>query len=161
MTGHVNRLTSGIIGAAIAVHRGLGPGLLESAYQACMAWELGQRGLRHERQVPLPVVYNDVVLECGYKLDLVVERLVVVELKAVARLEPVHTAQVLTYLRLSGCPAGLLINFNVPVLKSGIRRIVRHPTIRRPSDPPPPMPRSPQDPLQETEPRDPPEPEPT
>jgi GxxExxY protein len=138
MSTHVNRTTERIIGAAIAVHRALGPGLLESAYKACLASELGARGLRYEREVEVPVVYNDVRLDCGYRMDLLVERLVVVELKVAARLEPVHTSQLLTYLRLSGCPAGLLINFNVPVLKAGIRRVVRGPHMRRPSETTPP-----------------------
>src|SRR3712207_6628131 len=108
----VNRVTKEIIGAAIAVHRELGPGLLESAYEACLAYELTQRGLRVEQQKPLPVVYRDVHLECGYRLDLGVEDSVIVELKSVEKLAPVHQAQVLSYLRLANRQVGLLINFN-------------------------------------------------
>ena len=117
-------LTEQVIGAAIEVHRALGPGLLESAYEACLAHELTERGFRHERQVPLPVRYKGVELDCGYRLDLVVEGAVIVELKAAKALEPIHTAQLLTYLRLSGLRVGLLLNFNVPVLKQGIMRVV-------------------------------------
>ena len=117
-------LTHGIIGAAIEVHRLLGPGLLESAYEECLARELSLRDLRFERQKPVPVVYKDVKLECGYRVDLLVEGRIVVELKAVEALAPIHEAIVLTYLRLSGCSLGLLINFNVPLLKEGIRRYI-------------------------------------
>ncbi len=117
-------LTHGVIGAAIEVHRLLGPGLLESAYEECLANEFVLRGLRFERQKPVPVVYKDTKLECGYRLDFQVESKVVVELKAVDALGPIHDAIVLTYLRLSGCKIGLLINFNVPILKDGIRRFV-------------------------------------
>jgi GxxExxY protein len=119
-----NRITEGIIGSAIAVHRVLGPGLLESAYEACLAYELAQRGLAFERQKGLPVTYRDVRLDCGYRIDLLVEELVVVEVKVVEKLIPIHEAQRLSYLKLSGCPVGLLINFNVKVLKEGIRRMV-------------------------------------
>ncbi|HEC36572.1 MAG TPA: GxxExxY protein, partial [Anaerolineae bacterium] len=110
--------------AAIEVHRALGPGLLESAYEACLTFELAQRGLQVERQRPLPVVYQEVKLDCGYRLDLLVEEAVIVEVKAVDRLMPIHQAQLLSYLKLSGCKVGLLINFNVKVLKDGIRRMV-------------------------------------
>ncbi|RKY64328.1 MAG: GxxExxY protein, partial [Candidatus Latescibacterota bacterium] len=120
----LNWITENIIGAAIEVHRALGPGLLESAYEKCLAFELVQRGLKVEQQKPLPVVYRGVKLDCGYRLDLLVEEEVIVEVKAVDRLAPIHQAQLLSYLRLSGCKVGLLINFNVKVLKSGIRRIV-------------------------------------
>ena len=120
----LNRITESIIGAAIEVHRALGPGLLESAYEACLAFELVERGLKVEQQKPLPVVYRDVRLDCGYRLDLLVEEKVIVEIKAVDRLAPIHQAQLLSYLRLSGCKVGLLINFNVKVLKDGIRRVV-------------------------------------
>ncbi len=116
-------LTEEIIGAAIDVHRALGPGLLESAYEACLCLELGLRGLGFSSQVALPVDYKGRRVDAGYRLDLVVERKVVVELKAVERLLPVHEAQLLTYLRLGGFPTGLLLNFNVPVLKDGIRRM--------------------------------------
>ena len=117
-----NELTHGIIGAAIEVHRCLGPGLLESCYEECLARELQLRGLAFDRQKALPVVYKDVKLECGYRIDLLVDGRIVVELKAIEAIAPVHEAIVLTYLRLSGCRVGLLINFNVAVLKDGIRR---------------------------------------
>lgn len=118
------QLTHETIGAAIEVHRMLGPGLLESAYEECLARELSLRSIPFERQRPLPLVYKDVKLECGYRLDLFVDRRVVLELKAVDSLAPIHDAIVLTYLRLSGCKIGLLINFNVAVLKDGVRRLV-------------------------------------
>jgi GxxExxY protein len=117
-----NELTHGIIGAAIEVHRCLGPGLLESCYEECLARELQLGNMAFERQKPLPVVYKDVKLECGYRIDLLVDGRIVVELKAIEAIAPVHEAIVLTYLRLSGCKIGLLINFNVAVLKDGIRR---------------------------------------
>jgi GxxExxY protein len=118
------QLTHEIIGAAIEVHRMLGPGLLESAYEECLARELSLRGIPFERQKALPLVYKDVKLECGYRIDLPVDGRVVVELKAVDALAPIHDAIVLTYLRLSGCSIGLLINFNSVVLKDGLRRLV-------------------------------------
>lgn len=120
----INEITELIIGCAIQVHRELGPGLLESAYEACLAYELGERGLSVERQKALPIVYRDVRLECGYRLDLLVEEAVVVEVKCVETLAPIHQAQLLSYLKLSGCRVGLLINFNVTLLKDGIRRLV-------------------------------------
>ena len=120
----LNALTKSIIGAAIQVHRGLGPGLLESAYEACLAFELVERGLKVEQQKPLPVVYRGVRLDCGYRLALLVEGEVIVEIKAIDRLATIHQAQLLSYLKLSGCKVGLLINFNVNVLKDGIRRVV-------------------------------------
>jgi len=123
---NLNRITESIIGAAIEVHRALGPGLLESAYEACLAFELAQRGLQVEQQKPLPVLYREVKLDCGYRLDLLVEEAVIVEVKAVDRLMPIHQAQLLSYLKLSGCKVGLLINFNVKVLKDGIRRVVNN-----------------------------------
>ena len=114
-----------IIGAAIEVHKALGPGLLESAYEMCLCRELSIRGIPFTRQVPLPVEYKGLKLDCGYKLDLLVDDLVIVELKAVEKLAPIHTAQVLTYLRMSGLWLGLLINFHVPLLKDGgIERLV-------------------------------------
>jgi len=119
-----NGITETIIGSAIAVHRELGPGLLESAYEACLAHELVERGLNVERQKALPVSYRGVRVDCGYRIDLLVEGCVVVELKAVDSLQAIHTAQVLSYLKLSGCSVGLLINFHVPMLRDGIRRIV-------------------------------------
>jgi GxxExxY protein len=120
----VKELTGKIIGAAIEVHRGLGPGMLESAYEACLVHEMGLRGLTFERQMPLPVAYKGVKLDCGYRLDFLVEKAVVLELKSVEALERVHEAQILTYLKLGGWIVGLLINFNVPVLKHDIKRIV-------------------------------------
>lgn len=119
----LNRITDTVIGAAIEVHRGLGPGLLESAYEACLAFELGQRGLRVEQQKPLPLVYKMVHLDCGYRLDLLVEDSVIVELKAVEEILPIHHAQMLSYLKLCGLTAGLIINFNVRLLKDGVKRI--------------------------------------
>jgi len=116
-------LTEQIIGAAIEVHRALGPGLLESAYQECLCIELGLRGVRFKSQVELPVFYKEHHADVGYRLDLVIDDAVVVEIKAVEHLLPVHEAQLLTYLRLSGIATGLLLNFNVPVLKDGIRRM--------------------------------------
>lgn len=118
----LNSVSERTIGAAIQVHRTLGPGLLESAYQACLAYELGNVGLRFEQQVGLPVHYGTVVVECGYRMDFVVEGLVVVELKAVETVLPIHEAQLLTYLRLSNLPLGLLLNFNTILLKDGIHR---------------------------------------
>ena len=117
--------TEPIIGAAIEVHRLLGPGLLESAYEECLCHELHLRGLSFERQVELPVAYKGLQLDCGYKMDLIVENEVVLELKAVEKILPVHEAQLLTYLKLSGKHVGLLINFNAPLLTQGIiRRIL-------------------------------------
>jgi GxxExxY protein len=124
MKTELNRITEIIIGAAMAVHRELGPGLLESAYEACLAYELVEREMGVERQKALPVRYRGVNVDCGYRIDLLVEGKVVVELKAVERLEAIHHAQLLSYLKLSGCKVGLLINFNVKVLKDGIRRLV-------------------------------------
>jgi GxxExxY protein len=120
----LNKITETIIGAAIQVHSTLGPGLLESAYVACLAYELEKKGLVVEQQKPVPLVYEAVKLECGYRMDLLVERSVVVEVKSVDALAPIHEAQTLSYLRLSGCKLALLINFNVTVLKDGIRRFI-------------------------------------
>jgi GxxExxY protein len=117
-------LTEAIIGAAMEVHRALGPGLLESAYEACLVHELALRGLRVRNQVPLPLVYKGLQLECGYRIDVLVEDRVVIEIKAVEALNPIHEAQLITYLKLSGIPVGLVINFCVPVLKDGIMRRV-------------------------------------
>jgi GxxExxY protein len=119
----LDRITGSIIGAAIEVHRALGPGLLESAYEACLSYELLERGLGVERQRPTPVTYRGVQIDVGYRMDLLVEELVVVELKAVDRLLPIHKAQLLSYLKLADLRLGLLINFNVKVLKDGIRRM--------------------------------------
>lgn len=125
MRDPLDSLTEQIIGAAIGVHRELGPGLLESTYDACLAFEFVERGLRFERERALPVSYHGHQLECGYRIDFLVESLVVVELKAVERLEPVHIAQVISYLRLSHLRVGLLINFNVKWLRDGgLKRIV-------------------------------------
>ena len=122
-------LTEGIIGACIEVHRHLGPGLLESVYEQCISHELVLRGLRFERQRPIPLVYKDVRLDCGFRADLVVEECVLVELKTVEELLPVHSAQVHTYLRLAAIDVGLLVNFNVTALRRGLRRLNRHPNI--------------------------------
>jgi GxxExxY protein len=120
----MRELTERIIGAAMEVHRALGPGLLESAYEECLAHEMRLGGLGFERQVPLPVAYKGVKLDCGYRIDFLVERAVVLELKSTDALRPIHEAQLLTYLRLGGWTIGLLMNFNVPVLKHGIKRVV-------------------------------------
>lgn len=116
-------LTREIIGAAIEVHRRLGPGLLESAYTTCLAYELRLRKLRVELEKPLPIFYKDVMLDCGYRLDLVVEDQVILEIKSVHAIAPIHEAQLLSYLKMSDCRKGLLINFNVKLLKDGIRRM--------------------------------------
>ena len=118
----MNEITEKIIGAATEVHRALGPGLLESAYEECLCHELTLRRLAFERQTPLPIEYKGVHLDCGYRIDLLVEGVVVVEIKAVEVVQPIHEAQLLTYLKLGGWKLGLLINFNVPFLKDGIRR---------------------------------------
>jgi len=122
----INQLTQTIIGAAIEVHKSLGPGLLESAYEECLAHELSLANVFHERQVPLPIRYKSRSLDCGYRLDFLVENTVVVELKAIDMLQRIHEAQVLTYLKLGGWPIGLLMNFNVPLLTKGIKRIVHN-----------------------------------
>jgi GxxExxY protein len=123
LSNEINKITEKIIGAAIKVHKELGPGLLESAYEACLVYELSQLGLAVERQKSLPVTYRSVKIDCGYRIDLLVEDQVVVELKAVERLERIHEAQLLSYLKLSDHSVGLLINFNVEVLKNGIKRL--------------------------------------
>ncbi len=119
-----NELSTEIIGAAIEVHKQLGPGLLESAYETCLAQEMSLRGIAFERQKPLPLTYKGTKLDCGYRLDFLVEGLVVVELKAVKKFEPVHKAQMLTYLKLTSCKLGLLLNFHTILLKTGIKRVV-------------------------------------
>ena len=134
---HINEITGKIIGAAIEVHKNLGPGLLESAYEECLCYEFKLRKMAYERQKPLPVVYKGIKLDCGYRIDVIAENMIILELKACEKIEPVHKAQLLTYppaspererwragLKLSGLKLGLLINFNVPVLKDGIVRIV-------------------------------------
>ena len=118
------QLTHEIIGAAIAVHKELGPGLLEAVYEECLCHELQLRGVQFDRQKPIPVVYKGSKLDCGYRADIVVCGRVIVEVKAIAAIAPIHDAVMLTYLRLSGCKIGLLINFHSPVLKDGIRRYV-------------------------------------
>jgi len=120
----LNALTRQIIGAGIEVHRHLGPGLLETSYETCLAYELEQRGLAVERQKALPLTYKKIRLEQGFRIDLLVENTVVVELKAIDQLLPVHEAQMLSYLRFTGCKVGLLMNFNVKFLKDGIRRFI-------------------------------------
>jgi GxxExxY protein len=117
-------LTQKVIGFAIEVHRQLGPGLLESTYEECLCYELKQAAIAFQRQVPLPVVYKSVRLDCGYRMDIVIEEKVIVELKTVERLMPVHEAQLLTYLKLSRIPTGLLLNFSSAVLRDGLRRLV-------------------------------------
>jgi GxxExxY protein len=119
-----DKLSKEIIGAAIEVHRNLGPGLLESAYEECLCRELAIFGIAFERQKPLAVSYKGVKLDCGYRLDIVVGGLIILELKAVDQIEPIHEAQLLTYLKLSNLKLGILINFNVPILRDGIKRIV-------------------------------------
>jgi GxxExxY protein len=120
----IHKITETIIGSAIEVHRHLGPGLLESAYQSCLAREMALRGLEFEQQKELPTNYKGIQLDCGYRLDFRVENSVIVELKTVEALLPIHEAQLLTYLKLACCKIGLLINFNVPVLKKGIKRMI-------------------------------------
>ena len=120
----INFLTEKVIGCAIEVHKAIGPGLLESAYEECLCYELAQNGLEFERQVPLPVVFKGVKLDCGYKLDIIVENTVIIELKAVDRIIAIHEAQLLSYLRMLDLRVGLILNFHSSVLKQGIRRIV-------------------------------------
>ena len=122
----INKLTGKIIGAAIEVHKALGPGLLESSYEECLCYEFGLRDLSFERQKPLSVTYKGINLDCAYRLDVVVENMVILELKSCERIEGIHKAQLLTYLKLSGLKLGLLMNFNVPVLKEGIVRLVNN-----------------------------------
>ncbi len=120
----INKITQAIIGAAIEVHKELGPGLLESAYQECLYFELLERGLSVQKELELPVVYKEVQLDCGYRIDLFVENEVIVELKSVKELEDIHIAQTLTYLKLSNKKIGLLINFNETKLMDGLRRLI-------------------------------------
>jgi len=120
----LNKITEKIINGAISVHKELGPGLLESAYEACLVYELTSQDLKVERQKSLPIHYRGIQLDCGYRLDLLIEGSVVVEIKAIERVEPIHEAQLLSYLKLSKCEVGLLINFNVKILRDGIRRLV-------------------------------------
>ena len=120
----INDVTGSVVDGAMKVHTQLGPGLLESAYQACLAYELTKRGLDVQTQVAVPVIYDEVRIDCGYRVDLLVEGSVLVEIKAVSNLLPIHEAQLLSYLKLGGFRAGLLINFHVPRLKEGIKRMV-------------------------------------
>lgn len=119
---NINEITEKIIGCAIEVHRYLGPGLLESAYEECLAYELKNYGLIVERQKPVPVVYKEIKLECGYRIDLLVENAVIIELKSVDAINPIHEAQILTYMKFAEKHIGLLINFNVTLLKNGLKR---------------------------------------
>ncbi len=121
-----NEITEVVIGCAIKVHRSLGPGLLESAYEECMDYELRNTILEIERQKPLPLVYEEVKLDCGYRLDFMVNKKVIIEIKSIEALNDIHLAQILTYLRLSGCKVGLLINFNVLKLTNGLKRVVNN-----------------------------------
>jgi GxxExxY protein len=121
---HENEIGTILLDAAFAVHKELGPGLLESTYEACLSYEAMHRGLFVETQIPLPVVYKEVKLDCGYRIDMRAERKVIVEIKSVESLNDVHMAQVLTYMKLSECKLGYLINFNVKLLKEGIKRVV-------------------------------------
>ena len=121
-----NELTGVVIGCAMKVHTALEPGLLESAYEACLYYELNKTGLNVVKQRPLPLVYENVKLECGYRVDLIVENKVIVEIKSVECLNPIHSVQLLTYLKLSNCKLGLLLNFNVLHLKDGIKRVVNN-----------------------------------
>ena len=122
----LDKITERIIGCGIAVHRGIGPGLLESAYEECLCYELSQAGLSFERQVPLPVIYKGVKLDCGYRMDIVVEASIIVEIKAVQGLLPIHEAQLLSYLRMYGKRVGLLMNFHAAVLKNGLKRVANN-----------------------------------
>ena len=121
-----NQISRIVIGKAIEIHRSLGPGLLESAYRECLAYELLNEGLKIEKEKPMPIIYKDIKLNHGYRLDLLVENTLVIELKAVDTIIDVHSAQILTYIKLGGYKLGLLINFNVILLKDGVRRFVNH-----------------------------------
>ena len=120
----INQISSKVIGAAIDIHKSLGPGLLESAYEECLCHELYLRSISYERQKALPVLYKSKKLDCGYRLDIVVENLIILELKSCEKFEPIHKAQLLTYLKLSKLNLGLLLNFNVPLMRDGIMRVV-------------------------------------
>jgi len=122
----LDRLSKEVIGAAIEVHRVLGPGLLESAYEESLAWELTNRGVKVERQVAIPVRYKELRIEDGYRIDMLVNKELILELKSVDSFQPVHTAQMLTYLKMTGCKLGLLLNFKVDVMRKGIKRVVNH-----------------------------------
>jgi GxxExxY protein len=120
----INRTTSQIIDSAIRIHREVGPGLLESAYLGCLCSELASAGMGFEMQKPLPLIYRGVKIDCAYRADLIVERIVIVEVKAIDALAPIHTRQLLTYLRVAACPVGLLLNFSAPRMKDGIKRVI-------------------------------------
>jgi GxxExxY protein len=120
-----NDLATEVIGASITVHKTLGPGLLESAYKECLFYELFKKGLYVEKEKPLPLIYEEIRMDCGYRLDILVENKLIVEIKAIENLADIHLAQVLTYLKVSGCKLGLLINFNVLMLKDGVRRVIK------------------------------------
>ena len=122
----INQLSSKIIGAAIEVHKGLGPGLLESAYEKCLCHELKLRGLSFASQKPLSLIFKGEKMDCGYQLDIVVENTIILELKSCEKIEPIHKAQLLTYLKLSGLKLGLLLNFNMPVMRDGIVRVANN-----------------------------------
>ena len=122
----INRLTDRVIACAIEVHRHLGPGLLESAYEECLCYELNRAGISFRRQIPLPIEYKGSKLDCSYRIDLIVEDVVIVEVKSIDGLLPIHSAQLLTYLKAANKRIGLLLNFNVPVLKKGLKRLANH-----------------------------------
>jgi GxxExxY protein len=131
---HVTQITERIIGSAINVHRELGPGLLESAYQACLEYDLAKEGVSFQRQVALPLTYQGIRVECGYRADLLVEDQVIVEVKSVETIARIHYAQMITYLKLRGCRVGLLLNFNVPSMRQGIRRVTNRSMSHYPAD---------------------------
>ena len=122
----LDSVSSVIIGAAMEVHRALGPGLLESAYESCLAYELSERGLFVERQKGVPITYKSVEVDAGFRIDLLVDKKIIIELKAVESIAPIHKAQLLTYLKLTGLKVGLLMNFNVNILKQGLHRVVNN-----------------------------------
>jgi GxxExxY protein len=122
----INPLSNRVIGAAIEVHKTLGPGLLESSYEESLCWELGFQKIKFERQKPLPLIYKNKKLDCGYRLDILVEGQIILELKSCERIESIHKAQLLTYLKLSGYPMGIILNFNVPLMRDGIVRLVNN-----------------------------------
>ena len=122
----INQLSNKIIGGAIEVHKVLGPGLLESAYEKCLCHELKLRGLSFDNQKPLPLVFKGEEIDCGYRLDIIVGNAIILELKACEKIEPIHKAQLLTYLKISGLTLGLILNFNVPIMRRGIVRIVNN-----------------------------------
>jgi GxxExxY protein len=124
---NVNPLSKEVIGLALKVHKALGPELLESAYEECLFYEIKENGLKVEKQKPMPLIYDDIKMDCGYRVDLIVENKLIIEIKSVESLNDVHLAQILTYLKLAECKLGLLINFNVALLKNGIKRVIYNP----------------------------------